>query len=151
MVAQAIVDHPGPSARLSIVDQPLAALRERSSHSTELHFGSQDLIRVAGFGRDSGFQVARFYIADSYLEPLASDEEHSLSDQFVDILEKFGSAELQSALDDEYQGLYVIGVEMISRATGFRLVVRRRGFVDTSVRDEAEALLNRAWRELMLT
>jgi hypothetical protein len=119
---------------------------------TSLHLGSQDLIRVAGFARDNGFRVARFLIADSYLTPLDEDEQREISAQLVTILEQYDADELESALSDDYDGLYIVGVELVSQGTGLRIGLRRSGYVSVSTAElhAAELLISEAWRELRL-
>jgi hypothetical protein len=135
------------------VDAPAVHI-EPSSELTgpPLHLGSQDLVRLAGFARSNGFQVARFFIADAYLSPLEEAEQLELSADLVKILDDFDEEELEAALADEYDGLYVIGLELISYGSGLRLGVLRSGYVSTSAAEEREAerLMSDAWRELRL-
>lgn len=122
----------------------------RTPAGTELHLGSQDLIRLAEYARKHNFSVASFMIADAYLVPLGHEEQLELSDEMIEILKTHGGNELEAAMQDEYDGLYVVGVTLIS-TSGTRVVVKRRGFVETSVVDEAEQLLRSAWQELHLS
>lgn len=116
-----------------------------------LQLGSQDLIRVAGYAMDHGFEVAGFLLADAFLTPLDAAEQHDVSNAMVDILKKYGTAELDDAMENDFDGMYVTGVKLISRLQGLRIEVRRRGYVETSVVEEAEKLLESAWRELRLS
>jgi hypothetical protein len=123
---------------------------EDESSGTELHLGSQDLIRFAGYASAHGFVVSGFDVADAFMTALDEGERVEVSDAMVELLDSFGFEELISAMRDDFDGLYVIGVRLISKDNGMRTDVRRRGFVNTSVVQEAERLLNSAWRELHL-
>ena len=150
MVSQLVVQPWGESPNVHI-DVAVGAEWRNGAGAQTLHLGSQDLIRVAGFAQENGFSVVRFFLADSYLFPLDSEDEDVISSELVSILTDFGAREIQSAMHDEHAGLFVIGIELISISSGLRIVLRRRGYVDTSVIDEAKHLLDLAWRELKLT
>lgn len=123
----------------------------RTEDGRELHLGSQDLIRFAGYAAGQGFVIAGFAIADPDLTPLNTEEQRELSATMVEILMAHGHNELDAAMRDEFDGLYIIGVELISGDSGLRMDVRRRGFIYTSVVEEAERLLNAAWQTLRLS
>ena len=150
MVNQVVVRPAGATSAVHIDPVTTTSTTPLAGAQT-LHFGSQDLIRVADFAREQNYKVARFLVADSYLSPLDESEERQVSDELIDILTTYGGRELEAAMDEEYAGLYVTGVEFVSLTSGLRIALRRRGYVDTSVVDEAERLLNSAWRELKLT
>jgi hypothetical protein len=135
-----------PAVRIERAPEP------ESADVPSLHLGSQDLIRVAGFAAANGFQIARFYVSDSYLLPLGDDEQCEISGVLVDVLGEYDAQEVESTMADEYDGLYIVGVELISPTTGLRINLRRRGYISTSVAEEREAelLLSDAWRELRL-
>lgn len=116
-----------------------------------LQLGSQDLIRFAGYAADHGFIISGFTLADAFLTPLDLDEQGAVSVEMIAILLAYGAQELDAAMEDDFDGLYVTGVELISSSKGLRIDVRRRGYVDTSVVEEAERLLDSAWRELRLS
>lgn len=137
----------GAGLRIDAVTGPLPA---RTPAGTELHLGSQDLIRLADYALSRGFTIASFMIADGYLVPLDVDEQADLSDEMVEAVRAHGGAELEAAMQDEYDGLYIVGVTLVS-AAGRYVVVKRRGFVETSVVQEAEHLLRSAWQELRLS
>ncbi|TQJ40603.1 hypothetical protein FBY33_2670 [Arthrobacter sp. SLBN-112] len=113
--------------------------------------GSQDLIRFAIYATAHSFSVASFMIADTRLTLLEPNDQESLSAEMVNILRTYGGEELEAAMGDDFNGLYVVGVELLSTTTGMRMSVRRRGYVETSIVDEAEQLLASAWRELHLS
>ncbi|MCU4673757.1 hypothetical protein ACFQRL_14275 [Microbacterium fluvii] len=137
----------GPSAGLTITDGESRGL----AHAHSLHFGSQDLVRVAGFAARSGFTLVRFYLADAYLQPLPAGEDEELSDELVEIFQRDGDREVVAALDDDFDGLFVVGIELRSHATGLSMLLRRKGYIDTPVKDEATTLLTAAWQKLHLT
>ncbi len=118
---------------------------------SELHLGSQDLIRFASYAAERGFVVSSFMLADAFLVPLDSDEEDEVSAEMTSMVLAHGTDELEAAMQEEYEGLYVVGVNLIASSSGMRIMVRRRGFVETSVVQEAERLLESAWRELRLS
>lgn len=128
----------------------ISPLPSRTPPGTELHLGSQDLIRLAAYAETRNFLVSSFLLADGYLAPLPDEEQIAPSDQMVDALHFHGVEELEASMQDEHDGLYVVGVTLIS-STGMRVTVKRRGFVETSVLPEAEDLLRSAWQELRLS
>lgn len=117
----------------------------------ELHLGSQDLIRFASYAADRGFHVVSFMVADAYLAALSADEEAEVSAEMVEILNEYGGRELAAAMRDDFGGLYVVGVNLVVKASGRRIGVRRRGYVETSTVPDAEQLLQAAWQELQLS
>lgn len=138
----------GTSLRISSVERGNV---ERSRIGHELHLGSQDLIRFADFASTRGFRIVSFMLADPYLSPLGDDQQAEISHQLVDILSAYGGDELEAAMRDEFDGLYVIGVNLIASSSGRRISVRRSGYVETSIVQEAERLLQSAWQELHLS
>lgn len=133
------------------IDDVAAGLPARTPAGTELHLGSQDLIRLAGYAADHGFSLAAFMISDAYLVPLSPDEQTEISDELVDAMLAHGSDEVEAAMQNEYDGLYVVGIDLIATSSGMRISIRRRGYVVTSVVQEAENLLRAAWQELRLS
>jgi len=117
----------------------------------ELQLGSQDLIRFANYAAAHDFVVSSFMLADASLVPLGKVEQEQISDVMVDALRIYGGDEVEAAMRDEYDGIYVIGVNLVARLSGMRISIRRRGFVETSIVEEAERLLDSAWRELRLS
>lgn len=151
VVSQAVV-RPSPGADFGLhVDLVPADARLSATTGHGLHLGSQDLIRFAGYATQHGFRVVHFDVADSQLTPLDADDQREVSDAMVAILREYGDEELDAAMRDDFDGLYVVGVELLSLANGLRIDVRRSGYVDTSVVEEAERLLDSAWRELRLS
>lgn len=122
----------------------------QSTPGNELQLGSQDLIRFAAYAAAHEFKVVSFMISDSYLVPLSEEEQNEVSDSLVDLLNLYGGNEVQNAMQDEFDGLYVVGVNLIDLSNGMRISVRRRGFIQTSIIKEAEKLLSSAWQELEL-
>lgn len=133
------------------ISQVGAADATGPSRGRELHLGSQDLIRFAGYASERGFHVASFMIADAYLVALSEEEESEISAEMVEILREYGDRELEAAMRDDFEGLYVVGVNLVLKASGRRLSVRRRGYVETSTVPDAEQLLQAAWQELQLS
>ena len=134
--------------RISRIEtQPVAEV----SDSNKLHLGSQDLIRLASYAAQHGFEVKSFMLADSYLSPIEADEQAETSDAMVEILKLYGGNELEAAMRDDFDGVYVVGVNVIALSTGLRISVRRRGYVETSILQEAEDLIASAWQELHLS
>lgn len=146
MERQLVVKPVGASAELQIA--PVTPISANAAH--HLHLGSQDLVRVAGFAVESGFRLVRFNLADRSLAPLDRDEEEAISDALVSIFEQYDAREVRSALQDEFDGLFVVGIELLSLESGQRIHLRREGYIDTSAPDEATNLLARAWRKLRL-
>ncbi|WP_417555514.1 hypothetical protein [Microbacterium sp.] len=148
MTTQVVLSPHGRATELCIAAVPgTGAIPDNRT----LHLGTQDLLRVAAFAAGSGFDLVRFYWNDPYLQPLDPVSEDELSREMLDLFERFGEQEALSALDDDFDGLLVVGVEMRSHATGATILLRRRGFIDTAQRDEARDLLTKAWRKLRLT
>jgi len=144
VVSRAVLQVAGPAYAVHIP----SGVEEADPSSQRLHFGSQDLIRLAGFAQDHGFKVSRFSLADHYLTPLEPDEETQVSRAMVEILRSFDARELRGAMLEDFDGIYVTGVELISVESGHRLTIRRSGFIETSAVFEAEKLLTSAWRVL---
>lgn len=117
----------------------------------ELHLGSQDLIRFASYAMQRGFRVTSFMVADAFLVALSPEEEADISTEMVEILNDYGGHELIAAMRDDFDGLYVVGVNLVLKARGRRISVRRRGYVETSIVSDAEELLQAAWQELQLS
>lgn len=133
------------------INDVVSGLPARTPVGTELHLGSQDLVRLAAYASTHGFVVTSFMISDAYLVPLVTDEQTEISDGLVEALRAHGGDEVEAAMQNEYDGLYVVGVNLVGSSSGMRISVRRRGYVDTSVTQEAEQLLKSAWRELRLS
>jgi hypothetical protein len=150
MESQVVVGPRGKPSSLHIASTPVDWSKENESETRRLHLGSQDLVRVAGFAAENGFKLVRFYLSDPYLQPLGSAEEQTISDELVEIFNKYDAQEVRSALRGDYEGLYVVGIELLSRETGFRIHLRREGFIDTAVPEIATNLLTRAWQKLRL-
>jgi hypothetical protein len=148
MATQVVLNPHGRAPELSIDDVPQFG---RVRESQVLHLGSQDLLRVAAFATKNGFDLIRVYWNDSYLQPLDQASEDDLSGELLDILSQFGEQEALAALDEDFSGLLLVGVELRSHATGATILLRRRGYIDTVERDEARNLLTHAWQKLRLT
>ncbi|MDM7890685.1 hypothetical protein [Curtobacterium caseinilyticum] len=146
VVSQAVLQREGDTAAVRLP----RGTGEHPGSAESFHLGSQDLIRLAGFAQENGFQVSQFFVADPYLSPLDSEEERFISERMIQLLNTYGARELRSAMEDEFDGFYVVGVALISKRSGMRITVRRRGFVDTSIVEEAESLLTSAWKERSL-
>lgn len=124
---------------------------DRTEPGSELHLGSQDLLRLANFAQSQNFKVQSFLIADPYLNPLPIEEQDDVSDDLIHMFQTYGLSEVESALMNEYDGLYIVGVNLVSLATSMRVSIRRRGFVETQQIQETEKLLSSAIQELKLT
>ncbi|MET4144071.1 hypothetical protein [Arthrobacter sp. UYCo732] len=140
-----------PSEGGSIALRIIGTERPTQPRCRGLQLGSQDLIRFASFASDRRFSVSAFMIADAGLSPLSGDEQARASAQMVDILTTYGGDELEAAMRDDFDGLYVVGVTVTAKSTGLPISVRRRGYVETSTVREAETLISAAWQELRLS
>lgn len=145
MERQLIVSPVGASAELQIA--PVTPISTAAAQ--HLHLGSQDLIRVAEFASND-FELVGFDLADRFLAPLDYEEERNLSGELLEIFDEYDAREVRAALRDDYDGIFVVGIQLRSRASGQRIHLRREGFIDTSVPEEATNLLDRAWRRLRL-
>lgn len=139
-----VLDHPREGHLVLAPEGALPAGRH-------LSLGSQDLIRFTGFASDRGFSVASFLPADSALEPLGRAVQDRISAAMVSIITDYGSDELEAAMRDEFDHLYVVGVMVAEPTTGLQISLRRRGYVETSNARDAEELIASAWRELRLS
>lgn len=155
MMSRAVLRPLGEAASVHLDPAPPSVVSHGEADTRKpsgaLHLGSQDLIRVAGFASEAGFKVTGFKLADRYLTPLEEGEQSELSDALLAVLLSYGDRELISAMRDEFVGVFVIGVNLMSLETGFRISIRRSGYVDTSQLPVAEKLLDSAWRSLSLT
>ncbi|WIE76032.1 hypothetical protein [Curtobacterium sp. MCSS17_007] len=142
--------------RVTLTSSRDAPLRFRPIDDTALNserplrLGSQDLIRLAEFAMNNGFMVVRFEISDAYLTALDEQESSLISSDLKTILGDFGGRELIAAMHDEFDGLYIVGVELKSIETHRRATIRRDGYLDSSTPEEAENLLTTAWEALEL-
>ncbi len=150
MVSRVLLSPSSDGGDLRIIDFG-ADLPVKTPAGTELHLGSSDLIRLASYAFVHGFEVSSFKMADAYLVPLKADKQREVSNHLLKVFNAHGSDEVEAALQDEYDGLYVVSVELFSSKSRMPITVSRRGFVNTVVRKEAEKLLKSAWRELRLT
>lgn len=121
------------------------------SGTRELRLGSQDLLRLAFYASEKGFKVASFLLADTNLDSLPNDEGSRVSDELINILMTYGVEEAELALEGEFEGLFIIGINLISVLSGKEISVRRWGYIHTSAINEARDLLNIAWQELHLS
>ena len=149
MASRAVLTRRGADTTLELRPQWRALPRETSDD--ELHLGSQDLLRLADYANRHGFQIASFSLSDTYLSPLASEEQSGISDRLISLYREYGLEELLFALAEEYEGLYITGLTLINIETGRRVQIKRRGYVETSSIQEAETLLRSAWNELNLS
>ncbi|XBH22908.1 hypothetical protein V5R04_06755 [Jonesiaceae bacterium BS-20] len=113
-------------------------------------FDTRALVQLAAFACMHGFIVTSFSLANSYLSPVDDADQSGLSAWLLGALEEEGRHGVEALLSAELDGLEVTTVELIARATGLRISVRRSGYVYTSSADAAEALLRSAWQELQL-
>lgn len=141
----------GDGSSVLRVNQIATADAAHPPSAGELHLGSQDLIRFAGYAATQGFTVSSFMIADAHLSPLNGPAHAEASAQMVEILKTWGGDELEAAMGDDFDGLYVVGVNVVARSTGLPISVRRRGYVVTPIVRVAEKLLSSAWQELKLS
>lgn len=137
------------SARLT-VDQITDNVNKLSAGS-ELRLGTEDLVRLAEYASHREFVVSSFLVADSYLAPLDKDEEEPISDALVESMEMYGIEGVLSLLRDEFDGLYLIGVNLINVTRGLHVSIRRRGYIETVMLEEVEQMLASAWKALDLS
>lgn len=149
MVSRVVVERRGVDAALRL--RPHIGPIAGRAREGELHLGSQDLLRIADYATQNGFSFLSISLSDSSLYPLPQDEQDEISGRLIDIYQKFGLAELMITLEDEFDGIYAVGITVVNNSTGRRIKIRRRGFVETSVVQEAENLLSGALRELKLS
>jgi hypothetical protein len=123
----------------------------RTTSGNKLHLGSQDLIRLAAFAAGNGFTVDFFIVADADLTPLNRNLQDKISAVLIEMLHSHGGDEIEAAMREEHDGLYIVGVELISAASGDRILAQRRGLISTSNMAEADNLLDAAWRALQLS
>lgn len=141
----------GDGIRVLRINQIATADAAHPRSASELHLGSQDLIRFAGYAATQGFAVSSFMIADAHLSPIGGAAHAEASARMVEILRAWDGDELEAAMGDDFDNLYVVGVNVVSRSTGLPISVRRRGYVVTPIVGEAEKLLASAWQELKLS
>lgn len=149
MVSRAVVERRGGNTTLRL--RPHPGPIDRTARDDELHLGSQDLLRLADYASQSGFKLSSFALSDSDLYPLPREEQDEISKHLIELYKKFGLKELMAALNDEYGGIYAVGITILNHGTGRRINIRRRGFVDASMVEEAEKLLLNALKDLNLS
>lgn len=151
MLSQVVLDPSHSGASFLRLNKVTPGERHVLRRGTELHLGSQDLARFAGYAETQGFQVKAFLLADSHDSPLDINEESAISEQMLTILRKYGIDELEDALHDEFAGIWIVGVKLIESESGFRTTVKREGYIETSRPKNAEKLIKSAWKKLQLT
>lgn len=117
----------------------------------EVKLGSQDLLMFAEYAREHGFVLMGFRLGDGYLEPLGDDENMSVSSDLVSMMNEYGLSEAETALRREYDGFYVLGVNMRSQATGSIATVLRRGQVWAQDTSEVFNVLRGAFEQMELS
>lgn len=122
-----------------------------SAPGKALHLGSQDLVRFGAYASGNGWMLASFELADSLLDPVEDRTQEKACAEMLYLFDTYGEAELHAAMQDEFDDLYVVGVEVVQELTGATVKLKRRGLVETTAVPEAEALISVAWRELRLS
>ncbi|WIB15918.1 hypothetical protein DEJ34_01960 [Curtobacterium sp. MCPF17_050] len=139
----------GSSSDMPLLFAPAESLGRFDASA--LHLGTQDIIRLGGFALKNGYKILQFRIADPYLSPLEPQEERVISEQMIELLHRYDTRELIGAMQEEFDGLYIVGVELQSANSQRRMSIRRGGYIDTAATWEAEAFLQSAWQDLRLT
>ncbi|UYQ78074.1 hypothetical protein OF385_02575 [Glutamicibacter sp. JL.03c] len=150
MISQVLVRQPNgdsPALRIYPVDSTASELMKEGRR---LGLGSQDLIRFAGYAKKHGFRITSFSVSDARLNPLPQDDAESTSDSMLQVFNELGVRGLNAAMEFEFDGLYIVGVELRSPKNGLTIDLRRHGYIDTSIPKDAENLIGSAWRELRL-
>lgn len=124
------------------------AVPDRARH---LSLGSQDLVRFAAYAASCGWTLKLLDLAGPQLDPIPAEDQARISAEMLSLLDEYGVAELDAAMTEEFDHLYVSGVHAVHAQTGTTLRLRRRGLVVTTGVPEAEAIICDAWRELRLS
>lgn len=116
------------------------------------NFGTQDLVRIAGYASRHGFTIELISVTDMYLMLLSEEEIQEVSGEMIAMMNKWGSEEVEAALQDEFDGYYVSMIALKSNATGEIVYLDRKGYVGTDVgsdiQEEFLAALNEGKLEL---
>lgn len=105
-------------------------------------FGNQSLIRLAGFAVREGFEIINFGIADEHLNPIDRLRESEVSALMVEMLETYGAEEVNDAMFDEFDRLYVTHFTFLSQHTRNQMSIQRNSIVEVSSVTDEFSLLN---------
>lgn len=109
--------------------------------------GSDDLLYIADFAQQEGFEVDRLIVTDRSGSRFASDVEDEISDHLLAALRGSGPKYTSALLATQYSGLTLVAVDLTSPDM-HSLLLRRLGVVETDSVSTVNALLEAAWHRL---
>ena len=114
--------------------------------------GSQDMIRTADYAIEHGLVISAFALGDKDLTPLGADENMSVSEQMISMLNTYGLDELDASMTDEFDGVYALGVLITDPSVGESFASHRYDQIAATdtLRERAEAFLASARSALRL-
>lgn len=94
--------------------------------------GSQDMTRISGLALDNYYTVNEFKVCNDDLIPLSPEHDHDVSEKMKEIISKYGGKELNFALRDDFNGLYITEVSLHSETYNEDVSVVRHGGLEFS-------------------
>lgn len=76
--------------------------------------GSQDMIRLSDMATDNYYTIRDFKLANESLDPIEKDRSQAVSAKMKEIICEYGGEELESAMKDDFKGIYVTGIYLHS-------------------------------------
>ncbi len=108
-------------------------------------FGVRDLVAVAAFALEQGWQVDSFELADMSMTPLDDDLSANASAALVSALRESGLVLALRLLRDQFAGYAVTGVDLAT-PDGDLITLRRNGVVAAEDVPALLGLVANAWR-----
>lgn len=114
----------------------------RPSATHRMNAGSADIISIAAFAFEKGYDIDKFIVGDAYLQPIGNViEAKENSDALIGMIDHYGVEEAHAAMQDEYNNLYILGVKLSGDA---KVEFHRNAVVRTTNQDVATDLLTEA-------
>lgn len=99
----------------------------------KVNMGSQDLIMTAGYLCENNYEILFIEASDSNLEPLLAKNSATVSKEMIYMLETYGCNELQDAMRDDFDGLYVVDLTVKNRRSKRIYSVSRNQIIETNI------------------
>lgn len=102
-------------------------------NNDKVNMGSQDLIMTAGYLYENNYEILFIEASDSNLEPLSAKTSAIVSKEMIYVLETYGCNELQAAMRDDFDGLYVVDLTVKNRRSERIYSVSRNQIIETNI------------------
>jgi len=153
VVRDAETDSQSHEERLDLLPNPDAltprTVAEQLEHGRAPRLASPDISKLAQFAVEQGYHLARFQLVDQHLDLLREPDQSYISNLLVERFVADGIYGLSLALEREFPGVYLNGLELYL-PHGVRLDVRRRGVLFSNDQQAALSFMRDAWKEARL-